>query len=310
MKRDDTLWKAILEDVFDDFLVFFFEKKAELFDLKRGFEFLDKELEQLFPWEEGAAYPKFVDKLVKVFRKTGQEDWVLVHVEVQGYKDKDFAKRMFTYFYRIYDRYSVMVTSVAIFTDTQKSYRPKQFNYNFLGTQAIFRYHTYKVSDQNEDELQKSNNPFAIVILTVLLALKKGKITEEELLNLKTALVKNLLQKEIPRNKIDAILIFLRNYVRFDNAENITKFYNEVSLITSKHTTMGIREFVLQRAKNEGVEEGIEKGMQIKESEDIYRFVKSLLDQTDFPSERIAKIANVAVAFVEEVGASSVQSSN
>jgi len=42
MKRDDTLWKAILEDLFDDFLVFFFKEDAKLFDLDRGFEFLDK----------------------------------------------------------------------------------------------------------------------------------------------------------------------------------------------------------------------------------------------------------------------------
>jgi hypothetical protein len=44
MKRDDSLWKAILEDVFDDFLYFFFENAADLFDMEKGFVFLDKEL--------------------------------------------------------------------------------------------------------------------------------------------------------------------------------------------------------------------------------------------------------------------------
>ena len=176
---------------------------------------------------------------------------------------------MFTYLYRIYDRYNVPVTCMAIFTDTQKGYRPQQFNYDFLGTQALFRYNTYKVIDQDEDELRQSTNPFAIVILTVLLALKKGKISEEELLNLKTAFVRSLFQKQIPRNKIDAILIFLTNYVRFDNTENITKFNEEVNLITNKHATMGIREFVLQRANNEGME----KGMEIKDKENKITFV-------------------------------------
>ena len=69
MKRDDSLWKAILEDIFDDFLRFFFENADEIFDMNRGFEFLDKELEQLFPIQENDFNPKYVDKLVKVFNK-------------------------------------------------------------------------------------------------------------------------------------------------------------------------------------------------------------------------------------------------
>ena len=310
MKRDDTLWKAILEDLFDDFLRFFFEEEAELFDLERGFEFLDKELEQLFPSGDDKAGTKFVDKLVKVFTKAGKEEWILVHIEVQGYNDTDITSRMFTYFCRIYDRHKKPVTSIAIFTDAQKSYRPQQFDYDFLGTQARFRYNTYKVIDQDENELRKSNNPFAIIILTVLLALKKGKITEKKLLGLKTELIKNLFQKQIARNKIDAILIFLRNYVRFGDKENITKFDDEVNLITNKHSTMGIREFVLQRAKNEGVQEGKEIGKEIERTENNRYFVMTLLTQTDFTQERIANMVRVPVAFVEEVKASLGQSSN
>ena len=74
MKRDDSLWKAILEDVFDDFLLFFFKEEASQFDLEKGFVFLDKELDQLFPNEQEKSSPKFVDRLVKVFTKTGQEE--------------------------------------------------------------------------------------------------------------------------------------------------------------------------------------------------------------------------------------------
>ena len=54
---------------------------------------------------EGGEAPKFVDKLVKVFTRTGKEKWILIHIEVQGYQDRDFAKRKFTYFYRILDKY-------------------------------------------------------------------------------------------------------------------------------------------------------------------------------------------------------------
>jgi len=105
MKRNDLLWKAALEDLFDDFLRFFYPDASELFDLDKGFEYLDKELEQLFPPEADQYAPRYVDKLVKVFTNTGNEAWVLVHVEVQGYADPDFAFRMFQYYCRILDKY-------------------------------------------------------------------------------------------------------------------------------------------------------------------------------------------------------------
>ena len=44
-----------------------------MFDIKKGFQFLDKELEQLFPAEKLES-PKFVDKLVKVFTRSGTEE--------------------------------------------------------------------------------------------------------------------------------------------------------------------------------------------------------------------------------------------
>src|SRR3978361_1790391 len=144
MIKDDTLWKGILENVFDDFLRFFFDDADTLFDMEKGFQFLDKELEQLFPEEEGES-PKFVDKLVKVFTKAGKEEWLLVHIEVQGYDDKDFARRMFTYFYRILDKYEKPITAIAIFTDTNKNFHPKAYEYDHLGTSNIYRFNTYKI---------------------------------------------------------------------------------------------------------------------------------------------------------------------
>ena len=79
MKRDDTLWKGVLENLFDDFLRFFFPDADKLFDMKKRFQFLDKELEQLFPLADNMQSSKFVDKPVKVFTKAGKEEWLLVH---------------------------------------------------------------------------------------------------------------------------------------------------------------------------------------------------------------------------------------
>src|SRR3984885_1983514 len=125
MKRNDLLWKGVLEDLFDDFLRFFYPEADKIFNLDSGFEYLDKELEQLFPPEADDYATRYVDKLVKVFTCTGGEEWILVHVEVQGYSDQDFAKRMFQYYSRIFDQYDKPITAFAIFADTNKNFHPK-----------------------------------------------------------------------------------------------------------------------------------------------------------------------------------------
>lgn len=288
MNRDDTLWKGILENLCADFLRFFFHDADKLLNIEKGFEFLDKELEQLFPSEEIDA-PKFVDKLVKVFTRTGKEEWILVHIEVQGYSDKNFAKRMFTYFYRILDKYAKPVTTIAIFTDRNKKYRPSVFEYEFLGTRNTFSFNTYKIIDQNEQSLSENDNPFSIVILTILLALKKKKLNDESLFNLKYLLAKNLLKRKIEKKKIDDLLIFLHQYVRFADSKYSIKFDKVIEELTENKRNMGIREMVLDRAKREG------------KDETKFSFVKNLLLAKRFTTQEIASYAEVSESFVINV---------
>ena len=55
---------------------------------------------------------------------------------------------------------------------------------------------------------------------------------------------------------------FLRYYIHFDNPEMITKFEQEISILTKGETTMGIEEFLLNQAKSEGIEQGFEQGIE------------------------------------------------
>jgi len=64
-KKADILWKGILEDVFEDFLCFIYPSARGIIDFSKEPEFLDKELEQVFPPEKDQFSPKVVDKLVK-----------------------------------------------------------------------------------------------------------------------------------------------------------------------------------------------------------------------------------------------------
>ena len=64
----DSPWKEILDVYFPMFLALLFKKVYDEIDWDRGYEMLDKELQQIIP--KGAAGRLFVDKLVRVGSKT------------------------------------------------------------------------------------------------------------------------------------------------------------------------------------------------------------------------------------------------
>jgi hypothetical protein len=287
--NSDIYWKGILEDLFADFLRFFYPNADELFDIDRGFEFLDQECEKLFPVGD-PEHPKSVDKLVKVFTKDGQEEWILIHIEVQGYKGKgDFAERMFTYFYRIRDGFGRRMRSIAIFTDNNRHFHPTEYIYQEEDTSVLFKFKTYKIIDQDPLMLEQSDNPFAVVILTVQLALRKKKLEPEDYFNLTISLVRRLYRKGYSRDKIAHLLTFIKCYVHFENREINAKFDTEIDKLNNKTRTMGI----IEQMAEIRAEEAIEKN---KTS-----FVKNLIKKTEFSDEKIADLAQVPLDFVLKI---------
>ncbi|MDZ7896795.1 MAG: hypothetical protein U5N85_02045 [Arcicella sp.] len=239
--------------------------------------------------------------MLKVHTKKGKEEWILVHIEVQGSNDKQFKKRMFTYYYRTLDKYDRDIASLAILTDKGKIFRPDKYERSFLETSVNFNFKTYKVLDIDPQELEESNNPFAVVMLVVQTALKKGAISDKTLFNLKIELVKKLLKKNFPKPKIDALLRFLKLYVRFESKKLIIKFDDELDIITNRSNTMGLKEFVLDRERRMARKEGKLEGREEVEQEKNSIFTKNLISQTDFASEKIALLAGVEVEYVKKI---------
>jgi hypothetical protein len=115
-----------------------------------------------------------------VFTKRGTEEWILIHVEVQGYTDHDFGKRMFQYYYRILDQYDKPVTAFAIFADAVKNFHPKHYERDFLGTKVYYAYNTYKIIDQDDAGLEASNNPFAMAVLSAKIVLSRQALKDQQ----------------------------------------------------------------------------------------------------------------------------------
>jgi hypothetical protein len=99
----DSPWKEMLDGYFPAFMAFFFPEAHADIDWTRGYESLDTELQQIV--RDAVLGTRLADKLMKVWRRDGIEQMVLVHTEIQGARDADFAKRMYVYNYRLFDRY-------------------------------------------------------------------------------------------------------------------------------------------------------------------------------------------------------------
>ena len=307
MRHDkDILWKGLLEWVFDDLLRFVFPNADTLFDMEKGFAFLDKELAELYPEPEKNSNTRVVDKLVKVFRKDGVEEWVLIHIEAQGETKSEerplFAERMFRYFYRCLDKYRRPIASIALFTGPDARRMPGSYEYAFLNTRLHYEYSTLCILDYSDKELGESDNPFAWVVLAAKKALLQGKNLDKKLLIGKLFIFRKLCERGIfERQKFQAILAFLDNYVRFDDPGYNRKFRDEIDKITDKKDTMDIFETVAQWKLEDAAEEGLKKGLEQGLKEGLEKAVKVLLANTDLPAEKIASEVGVPVSFVENI---------
>ena len=117
----DSAYKDLLRDHFPDFLRFFFPAVAGEIDLAKAPVFLDTELKR---FSRGNAAPhRLADLLVKVHRKTGEEELLYCHVEVQGHRDDTFELRLLQYAYRILDRLGRLPVTLAVLTDTEPGFQ-------------------------------------------------------------------------------------------------------------------------------------------------------------------------------------------
>ncbi|MYM30582.1 transposase [Duganella sp. CY15W] len=197
----DTPWKEVITQHFPDFMAFYFPDAHAAIDWSRPHDFLDQELAAL---SRDAVYGKrLLDKLVRVFLRGGVEQWVLVHLEIQAQHDAGFAERVFTYHYRVFDRYRRPVASLALLADDSPRWRPSLFAYDLLGCEMSLVFPIVKLQDYANRlaQLLEHANPFALVTAAHLLT-QKTRQQMHRRRQLKWRLTKLLYQRNWDRQRI------------------------------------------------------------------------------------------------------------
>ena len=260
MKTDfDTAWKEALEQFLPFFMMICFPAIYAKIDWEAGFEFMDKELQELFRDSPGGGR-KYVDKLFKA-RLWGSNSDVLVlfHIEVQHHEDSTFTLRIYQYHYRLEEKHGLPVVTLAILADANPAWEPKKHEWELLGCHVRFDFPICKLLTLKErrEELEKMNSPAAFVILADWASRETAKDIEERFKQ-RLGLTRQLLLAGYEPGYIGK-LYGIMSYLLWLPPEQEKEYEQAVRQLESESNMPPIMKYE-QRLIDKGREEGLSQG--------------------------------------------------
>jgi hypothetical protein len=298
----DSPWKEVLERYFEAFVAFFFPDAHNDIVWERGFEFLDKELQQVV--RDAELGRRLVDKLVKVWRRPGDEAWVLVHVEVQGQEESAFAERMYVYNYRLFDRYRRQVASLAVLGDERSGWRPERFGYGLWGCEVSFRYPVVKLLDYRTrwQELEASRNPFAVAVMAHLKT-QETRHDELERQRWKQALVRGLYERGFGREEVIDWFRFVDWLMKLPPGLE-DRFWRELREYEEQKRmpyVTSVERIGYERGVRQGLLAGLELGLELRFGAEGLRLLPEISNLTDLATLRAIHEGLKVATTVDEV---------
>lgn len=298
----DSPWKMALEAYFQEFLGLLFPAIHKQVDWSKGYSFLDKELQQITADAESGR--RYADKLIKVAALDGIETWVLIHVEVQGEPEENFAERMFTYQYRLRDRYNIDVVSLAVLADTRENFRPTTFHYQRWECALSFTFPTAKLIDWEAHwaELEACDNVFALVVMAQIQAKRVKENASRK--DTKVALIRLLYERGYSREQVLRLFNIIDWMIQLPRS--LDPEFAQAVYTMQEEKRMPYVNTIERLGIEKGEKLGIEKGRQ----EAVHRVLESkrsaarkLIARTEMDDQMIADIEELPVEEVEKLRA-------
>jgi len=254
----DLPWKAALDGYLDEFIAFYFPEIYTEIDWTQGYESLDNEFQSIV--RDADVGKHRADKLFKVISKEGEAKIVYIHIEIQSQQDNDFEKRMFTYNYRIFDKYGQLPVSLAVLSDDNKRWKPNQFKASQYGCQIQFTFPTVKLIDLAVDleTLTAHDNPFAILTVAHILT-KRTKKKPQARYDAKFRLIRMLYQRGWEKEEMIKFLGVIDWLMNLPEEFDV-KLRDEVHALDEENRMRYMTSFE-RLAMAEGVQQGRSGGM-------------------------------------------------
>ena len=286
----DRLFKELIETFFLDFVDLFLPEVVEYLE-RDSLSFLDKEL-----FNDITSGESHEADLVVKGRFKGKEAFFLIHIEAQSSREQDFARRMFRYFARLYDKYDIPVYPIAIF-----SYNSPQTLENNIHIVAFpdrtinhFSYRPIQLNCLNWRDFIDKRNPVAAALMS------KMMIAPDERVRVKLECLRLLATLRLDPARMKLISGFVDVYLKLTASEN-DLFLRELEQ-TSTETKETIMQIVTSWME-EGIELGIQQGIQQGMQQEGFSIVLRLLVRkfSLLPDKEVDLLRSLSVSKLEEL---------
>jgi predicted transposase/invertase (TIGR01784 family) len=205
----DRLFKELISTFFIEFIELFLPDVARYID-PISIQFLPEEV----LIDVTAGDKKIVDLLAKV-KYREQDAYFLIHLEAQSYTQQEFAKRIFKYFARIYEKYDLPIYPIVIFSfDEPKRAEPKVHTITFPDLEVLkFEFAAIQLNQISWRDYLNQQNPVAAALMA------KMNIAPEERPQVKAECLRLLTTLRLDPARMQLISGFIDTYLNLNETE-------------------------------------------------------------------------------------------
>jgi hypothetical protein len=172
----DQVFKELLRAFFREFLELFFPEVAARLDFDRV-TFLDREMFTDLP--EGSV--REPDLVAQTTTLSGEPELILLHVEVQAQREREFPYRMYEYYALLRLRFKLPVFPIVLYLApgsgglTEETYHEALFGRNIL----TFHYATVGLPDLSADDYRERDNPLGPALSALMQPSRSGRALQK-----------------------------------------------------------------------------------------------------------------------------------
>ena len=239
-----------------------------------------------------------LDRLIGVTRADGVAQDVLLHAETQAHHDPQMSFRMYRYHNRLIELRGRPVVSLVILADDDPNWRPGPYEYELWGCRSRFEYLSCKLLDFSEDQLLRSRNPIAKLILAQRIAHRTTSDSPERC-RMKLQWIRQLIHQGFRRQDLHRLFTMLERMTPLTGELDI-EFQHQL-----KHSeptkTMPFVTTLERAAMEQGLSKGISQGQLLALRESIRDLLEERFGHTP---------PNIAARLEQESDASRLRSWN
>jgi hypothetical protein len=214
----DRLFKELISTFFVEFIELFFPQVMDYLETD-SITFLDKEV-----FTDVTEGEKHESDLIAQARFQGLESYFLIHVEAQASTRPAFNRRMFTYFARFHEKFTLPVYPIVIFSyDTPKKQAVNQYEVKFPDLKVLeFNYQVIQLNRLNWRDFINQPNPIASALMA------KMRFEPRDRPKVKAECLRLLVTLRLNPAKMQLISGFIDTYLNLNRVEEI-QFKEEIA---------------------------------------------------------------------------------